>query len=102
MCVCVCLLLQDFVSQKLGQRFIEPQTAELSLVFRDSSTITPLIFVLSVGTDPASDLYKFAEEVRTCLYMYIVDCWSNHSDFVLPISILFSESKKSFVESIPS
>ena len=48
---------------KLGQRFIEPQTAELGLVFRDSSPTTPLIFVLSVGTDPAADLYKFAEEV---------------------------------------
>ncbi len=54
---------QDFVASKLGQRFIEPQTAELGLVFKDSSTTTPLIFVLSAGTDPAADLYKFAEEV---------------------------------------
>lgn len=56
--------MQDFVSENLGQRFIEPQTADLSLVFKDSSTNTPLIFVLSVGTDPAADLYKFAEEMR--------------------------------------
>lgn len=54
--------LQDFVALKLGQHFIEPQTAELGIVFRDSSPTTPLIFVLSVGTDPAADLYKFAEE----------------------------------------
>lgn len=56
--------MQDFVSENLGQRFIEPQTSDLSLVFKDSSPTTPLIFVLSVGTDPAADLYKFAEEMR--------------------------------------
>ena len=39
--------MQNYVSVHLGQRFIEPQTAELGLVFKDSSTTTPLIFVLS-------------------------------------------------------
>lgn len=34
------------------------------MVFKDSSPSTPLIFVLSVGTDPAVDLYKFAEEMK--------------------------------------
>jgi len=56
--------MQDFVSLHLGQRFIEPQSADLSLVFADSSPTTPLIFVLSVGTDPAAGLYKFAEEMK--------------------------------------
>jgi hypothetical protein len=49
-------LMQDFVAAQLGQRFIEPQTANLSLVFPDSTPSSPLIFVLSDGTDPASDL----------------------------------------------
>ena len=40
------------------------QTADLNLVYKDSSPTTPLIFVLSTGTDPAADLYKFAEEMR--------------------------------------
>ncbi|RXN34314.1 dynein heavy chain axonemal [Labeo rohita] len=56
--------LQDFVASQLGQNFIEPQTSDLSVVFKDSSPSTPLIFVLSPGTDPAADLYKFAEVMK--------------------------------------
>ncbi|KAM7230116.1 hypothetical protein CapIbe_018833 [Capra ibex] len=56
--------MQDFVAANLEPRFIEPQTANLSLVFKDSNSTTPLIFVLSPGTDPAADLYKFAEEMK--------------------------------------
>uniref|UniRef100_A0A670IKK4 Dynein axonemal heavy chain 1 n=1 Tax=Podarcis muralis TaxID=64176 RepID=A0A670IKK4_PODMU len=56
--------MQDFVAANLGQTFIEPQTANLSVVFKESAATTPLIFVLSPGTDPAADLYKFAEEMK--------------------------------------
>lgn len=61
-----CLIqgLQDFVAAELGQRFIEPQTSDLSVVFAESSSSTPLIFVLSPGTDPAADLYKFADVMQ--------------------------------------
>lgn len=40
------------------------QTTDLSAVFRESTATTPLVFVLSPGTDPAADLYKFAEEIK--------------------------------------
>ncbi|XP_030840434.1 dynein heavy chain 1, axonemal isoform X1 [Strongylocentrotus purpuratus] len=56
--------MQDYVATNLGQRFIEPQTADLGVAYKESSPTTPLVFVLSVGTDPAADLYKFAEEMR--------------------------------------
>lgn len=57
-------MMQDFVSNRIGQRFIEPQTANLSQVFPDTNPQTPLIFVLSNGTDPAADLLTFAEEMK--------------------------------------
>ncbi|XP_059176982.1 dynein axonemal heavy chain 1-like [Physella acuta] len=56
--------MQDYVAANMGQRFIEPQTSDLGLVYKDSSPTTPLVFVLSQGTDPANDLYKFAETMR--------------------------------------
>ena len=56
--------IQDFVASQLGDKFIEPQTSDLSALFKESTPITPLIFVLSPGADPANSLYKFAEEMR--------------------------------------
>ena len=53
--------VQNYVSQNLGQRFIEPQSTDLAEVFEGTSPTMPLIYVLSSGTDPAADLYKFAE-----------------------------------------
>ncbi|XP_072239156.1 dynein axonemal heavy chain 1 [Leuresthes tenuis] len=56
--------LQDFVSTHLGERFIEPQTSDLSAVFEASSPVTPLILVLTPGTDPAAHFYSFADVMQ--------------------------------------
>ena len=40
------------------------QATDLSVVFKESTATTPLVFVLSPGTDPAADLYTFAEEMK--------------------------------------
>lgn len=56
--------MQDFLTEKLGEKFVEPQTTDLSAMFKESSPTTPLIFVLSTGTDPAADLFKFADRMK--------------------------------------
>jgi len=45
----------------MGEKFIIPPTFDLANCFRDATLTTPLIFVLSTGSDPKSDIYKFAE-----------------------------------------
>lgn len=54
--------IQDFIVEKIGRPFIDPPTFNLSACYNDSSNITPLIFVLSPGSDPIADFKKFAEE----------------------------------------
>jgi len=52
----------QFVRKKLGQKFVEPPPFSLELAFRDSSATTPLLFILSAGSDPMAGLMKFAED----------------------------------------
>ncbi|KAM4740185.1 dynein axonemal heavy chain 1 [Anableps anableps] len=61
---CLIYAIQDFVSTQLGQHYIEPQISDLSLVFQESSPINPIIFILSPGTEPTADIYKFADTME--------------------------------------
>ena len=52
----------SFISNNLGQKFIEPPILDVSDVLADSSPRTPLIFVLSPGVDPTSSLQQLAHK----------------------------------------
>ena len=54
--------VQDFVEETLGKRFIEPLPFDLDGCYADSSPTTPLVFVLSAGSDPTAVLLKFAAD----------------------------------------
>nr|CAI5854264.1 unnamed protein product [Callosobruchus analis] len=64
--------MQDFLSEKLGKEFIEPQSSDLSAMFKESGPTVPLIFVLSTGTDPAAELYKFADRMKMSKRMFSI------------------------------
>lgn len=52
------------MTKYLGQQFVEPQITELSTIYKESSNITPIVFIISPGTDPAAELYKFADKLK--------------------------------------
>ena len=56
--------VQEFITTHLGAEFIDPPTFDLASSYKDSSVSTPLIFILSPGTDPTGDFLKFAEEMK--------------------------------------
>ena len=54
----------DFVSEQLGPQFVESPPVKLSTLYDDMSNITPLVFVLSTGSDPMSSFLRFAKEMN--------------------------------------
>jgi len=51
----------SFIINNLGSKFTEPPVLDMQSVVEDSTTRTPLIFVLSPGVDPTSSLLQLAE-----------------------------------------
>lgn len=54
--------VQEFVEVNLGKKYVEPPPFNLAACYDDSAPTTPLIFVLSPGSDPTAALLQFAGE----------------------------------------
>jgi dynein heavy chain len=52
--------VQALVEEALGRQYVEPPAFDLAACYADSSPTTPLIFVLSAGSDPTAALLQFA------------------------------------------
>ena len=52
--------VQNYVVSELGQKFIEPPPFDLAKIYGDSSSTSPLIFILSPGSDPFVSLSSFS------------------------------------------
>lgn len=55
--------MQDYVSEHMDVRFIQPPPFDLASAFEDSSNVIPIVFVLTQGCDPAKDLHNLCEDM---------------------------------------
>lgn len=53
-----------YVVLKLGEAFVTPPPFDLAAIYKDSSSVTPLIFVLSAGSDPMKALQTIAAQKK--------------------------------------
>lgn len=47
----------------MGKPFIESPQVSLQILYQDTSNVTPLIFVLSTGSDPFGSFQRFATDM---------------------------------------
>ncbi|KAM5227834.1 dynein axonemal heavy chain 6 [Ctenodactylus gundi] len=58
----VVFAITDFVIENLGKQFIETPPVDLATLYQDMSPSTPLVFILSTGSDPMGAFQRFARE----------------------------------------
>ncbi|XP_062480123.1 dynein axonemal heavy chain 10 isoform X3 [Pezoporus occidentalis] len=51
----------DYVTVTMGEKYVQPPVISFEAVFEQSSPSSPVVFILSPGSDPISDLMKLAE-----------------------------------------
>ena len=62
-----------FISEILGSSFLNNGVPSISDLYNQSVPTTPIIFILSPGSDPTNQLLRFAKELRgSTLHMDIV------------------------------
>lgn len=57
----VYLAITNFVTGRMGEKYVTPPVISFEAIFEQSTPFSPIIFILSPGSDPASDLLKLAE-----------------------------------------
>jgi dynein heavy chain len=53
--------ITEYVGKEMGAAYVDPLPFDLDACFADSDAGTPLVFILSPGSDPMANLLKFAE-----------------------------------------
>ncbi|OXB64089.1 hypothetical protein ASZ78_002019 [Callipepla squamata] len=51
----------DYVARTMGEKYVQPPVISIKAIFEQSSPYSPVVFILSPGCDPISDLMKLAD-----------------------------------------
>ncbi|XP_050408300.1 dynein axonemal heavy chain 10 [Patella vulgata] len=54
----------EYVTQVMGEKYVTPPIISFESIFEQSTPMSPIVFILSPGSDPASDLMKLAERLE--------------------------------------
>ncbi|XP_030648846.1 dynein heavy chain 10, axonemal [Chanos chanos] len=53
--------VSDYVTITMGEKYVQPPVISFEAIFEQSTPNSPIVFILSPGSEPASDLMKLAE-----------------------------------------
>lgn len=55
--------IRTFIEEKMGLRYAEARTVEFARSYEESSSTTPVFFILSPGVDPLKDVEKLGKRL---------------------------------------
>jgi dynein heavy chain len=58
------LAVTQYVTKVMGDQFVTPPVIHFEAILEQSTTLSPIIFILSPGSDPTTDLQKLAERLE--------------------------------------
>jgi dynein heavy chain len=55
--------VKQFIIAVQGEKFVQPPSPDIKLIFAQSAPTMPLVFILSPGADPGSDIQHLGDEI---------------------------------------
>ncbi|XP_019715984.1 dynein heavy chain 10, axonemal-like [Hippocampus comes] len=53
--------ITDYVTLTMGERYVQPPVISFDVIYEQSTQFSPIVFILSPGSDPGADLMKLAD-----------------------------------------
>ncbi|XP_061623123.1 dynein axonemal heavy chain 10-like [Phyllopteryx taeniolatus] len=53
--------ITDYVTVTMGERYVQPPVISFDVIYEQSTPFSPIVFILSPGSDPGADLMKLAD-----------------------------------------